>query len=68
MMAFSLRERIWGKDLTYHSPPALLFFNFFFLKWRSAHAHQFYTAGLDQSRVAKLAEAMVDKHSLTSCM
>ena len=37
LMAFSSLAKICGEVLTAHSLPALFFF---FLKWRSAHAHQ----------------------------
>ena len=41
---------------------------FFFLKWRSARAHQLHSLCQDQSTVAQRAEMTVAECSLTSCV
>ena len=46
------------------SPPELFFF---FLKWRSARAHQLHSLSQEQSTVAQRAETTVAERSLTSC-
>ena len=48
-----------------HSFPAC---TFFWIKWRSARAHQCYFLGQDQSTVAQQAKMTVAEHSLMSCM
>ena len=50
------------------SYPACVCVFFFFLKWRLARAHQFYSLGQDQSTVAQQAETIVVDCSLSSCM
>ena len=52
VVALSSLAKILREGLTIHSSPAL----FFFLKGRSARAHQFQFLGQDQSRVDQRAE------------
>ena len=60
---FCLLARIWGECLTIHSSPSL-----FFLKWRLARAHLFYSLCQDQSTVAERAKTTVAECFLTSCV
>ena len=61
VVVLSLHTRIWVMVLTNQSLPA-----FFFLKWRSSHAHQLHS--LIQSMVAQQAEMMANDCSLTNCL
>ena len=63
VMAFSSLARTFGEGLTVL--PVLFFF---FLKWRSAHAHQFHFLSQDRSTVAQQAEITVAECSLMSCV
>ena len=65
---FSHLQGFWGK--VWQFIPHLhffLFFLFFSMKWRLAHAHQFHFLGQDQSTVALRAETTVAESSLWAC-
>ena len=58
----TLREDFWCINPFFFSSP------FFFVQWRSAHAHQLHSFNHSQSTLAQWAETTVAAHSLRSCM